>query len=51
MKRRPYPHPLPATSIAPMPAKQRGERRSAWPARTWIALAAILGLALLVLSL
>lgn len=35
-----------ATSIAPA-----GERRSGWPARAWIALAGILGLTFLVLSL
>ena len=46
MKRRPYSHPMSATSIAPA-----GERRSAWPARSWIAAIAILGLAALVLSL
>ena len=46
MKRRPWSHPMSATSIAPA-----GERRLGWPAHTWIALAGILGLALLVLSL
>lgn len=46
MKRRSYPNPVTATSIAPA-----GERRSGWPPHTWIALAGILGLALLVLSL
>lgn len=46
MKRRPFPHPMPATSITPA-----GERRSALPARAWIAVAGILGLVVLVLSL
>ncbi|WP_422036565.1 hypothetical protein [Reyranella sp.] len=46
MKRRPWSNPKAATSIA-----QAGEQRSGWPAHTWIALAGILGLALLVLSL